>query len=142
MIPTNKVDKGDIILVSGKPKCVVSCDGKVITAIDYESSEIKQILPERHIFMGSTYFYGKIVSMLGNTNFMKGKKGTNKMIQLMMISEMMKGGGFNSGNNSGLSSMLPLMMLSGGNMNGLFDGMFNFDLDADDDSEENDKEDE
>lgn len=123
VIPTNKVAKGDIILANGKPKCVVSTDGKTITAINYENSTVDTILPERHVFMGNTYFYGKIVSMFGN-NIMKGKAGTNKIFQYMLMSEMMKGG--MSGNN--MSNMLPLMML-GGNMGDMFDGMFDFDMD-------------
>lgn len=56
VIPTNKVEVGDIILVSGKPKCVTAVDKKIITVIDYENSEVRQIVPERHVFMGSTYF--------------------------------------------------------------------------------------
>ena len=38
VIPTNKVEVGDIILVNGKPKCVTAVDKKVITVIDYENS--------------------------------------------------------------------------------------------------------
>jgi len=73
--------------------------------------------------MGSTYFYGKIVSMFGNDVF-KGKEGTNKILQYMMMSEMMKGG------NSSMGNMLPLMMMGGGNGIGdMFSGLFNFDLD-------------
>ena len=60
VIPTCKVVKGDIILVDGKPKCVIEKqkDKDVITVIDYESSEIRQLVPERHVFMGSVYYYG------------------------------------------------------------------------------------
>lgn len=136
VIPTNKVERGDIILVNGKPKCVMSTDGKTITVINYEDSTVDTILPERHVFMGNTYFYGKIVSMFGN-NLMKGKKGTNKIFQYMMMSEMMKGG---TGNNN-MSAMLPFMMMGGGNMSDMFDGMFDFDLELDD-SEEDESEDE
>lgn len=71
VIPTNKVEVGDIILVSGKPKCVVKSDKDTITVINYEDSTVETILPERNVFMGNTYFYGKIVSMFGN-NFMEG----------------------------------------------------------------------
>lgn len=73
VIPTNKVEAGDIILVSGKPKCVIAVNNDTIKVIDYEDSTVKDILPERHVFMGNTYFYGKIVSMFGN-DLMKGKK--------------------------------------------------------------------
>ena len=86
------------------------------------------ILPERHVFMGNTYFYGKIVSMFGQDIF-NGKKGTNKIMKYMMMSEMMKGG---TGANGGFSAMLPLMMMNG-NAGDMFGGLFNFD-DEDDDA--------
>jgi len=133
IIPTNKVEKGDIILVTGKPKCVVDVGKDTIKVIDYEDSTVKDILPERHVFMGNTYFYGKIVSMFGN-DFAKGKKGMNKIMSYMMMSEMMKG---NTGTaNNGMSAMLPFMMMSGGNFNNMFDGMFDFDFDTTDDNDE------
>ena len=120
-IPTNKVDVGDIILVSGKPKCVIEVDKNKITVIDYETSEIRQVVPERHVFMGNTYFYGKIVSMFGS---MKGKtKDMNSMMKYMVMSEMMKG---NKGGTD-MSSMLPMMMLMNGNgFENMFNGMFDF----------------
>lgn len=133
VIPTNKVEAGDIILVSGKPKCVIASTKDNITVIDYEDSTIKTMLPERHVFMGNTYFYGKIVSMFGN-GFKKGKGGMNKMMSYMLMSEMMNG---NSGNGFGGNNMLPLMMLGGGNgFSDVFDGMFDFDDDADEDETE------
>jgi len=125
LIPTTKVEVGDIILQGNgkKPKCVVAVDNDKIQVINYDNSTIETILPERHVFMGSTYFYGKIVSMFGNDVF-KGKEGTNKILQYMMMSEMMKGG------NSSMGNMLPLMMMGGGNGIGdMFSGLFNFDLD-------------
>lgn len=127
VIPTNKVEIGDIILVNNKPKCVIKSENNQITVINYEDSTIDTILPERHVFMGNTYFYGKIVSMFGN-NFMGKKGGANNIIKYMMMSEMMKGMSGSSttatGNNM-MSSMLPFMMMSGG-MGNMFDGMFDF----------------
>lgn len=136
VIPTNKVERGDIILVSGKPKCVISTDKDTIKVIDYEDSSVKDILPERHVFMGSTYFYGKIVSMFGS-NPLKGKKGMNKMMTYMLMQEMMGGNGKYTGDSyPGFGSMLPLMMLSGGNLGNMFEGMFDFDdIDEDCDCE-------
>ena len=136
VIPTNKVDVGDIIIVSGKPKCVVKAEKNLITAINYEDSTVETIIPERHVFMGNTYFYGKIVSMFGN-DFMKGKKGMDKMMSYMVMSEMMKG---SSGNNN-MASMMPMMMfMNGGNMSDMFSGMFDFDLSDEDDTESGDEE--
>ena len=137
VIPTNKVEKGDIILVNGKPRCVIEAEKNKITVINYEDSTIESILPERHVFMGNTYFYGKIVSMFGNTA-LKGKNGTNNIFKYMMLSQMMKDGNSSTGmmnGNSGMSSMLPLMMM-GGNMGDMFDGMFDFETDEDVEVEE------
>lgn len=119
VIPTNKVEKGDIILVSGKPKCVIEAEKNKITVINYEDSTIETLLPERHVFMGNTYFYGKIVSMFG-TDIFKGKKGTNKIMKYMMMSEMMKG---STGSGNSFGNMLPLMMMGGSNP---FEDMFDF----------------
>lgn len=143
VIPTNKVEPGDIIIVSGKPKCVVSNDKDTIKVINYEDSTVENILPERHVFMGNTYFYGKIVSMFGS-DIMKGKKGMNKMMSYMLMSEMMKGAsgnGLSSVNTSGgMSSMLPLMMMGSGGFTNMFDGMFDFDTDDTDDDKETEEE--
>ena len=135
VIPTNKVRQGDIILANGKPKCVIEATKDRITAINYEDSTIEQILPERHIFMGNTYFYGKIVSMFGNG--LKKAKGPGKIMKYMMISEMMKGNGAGNG-GAGIGSVLPLMML-GKNTDGLFEGMFDMDEDDDDTDEDEDE---
>lgn len=136
VIPTNKVEPGDIILVTGKPKCVIKAEKETITVINYEDSTVETILPERHVFMGNTYFYGKIVSMFGN-DFMKGKKGMDKMMSYMVMSEMMKG---NNPASSNANSMLPMMMLmSGNNMSDMFSGMFDFDV-SEDNNEENESE--
>ena len=143
MIPTNKVAVGDIILVEGTPRCVVDVGKNRITVINYENSTEETVIPERHVFMGNTYFYGKIVSMFGNS-FSGGKKGVSKMMRYMMLSEFMKSG---SGANNA-NSMLPMMMLmNGGNMGDMFEGMFDFDEDDEEempmfniDSEESEEE--
>lgn len=121
IIPTNKVEKGDVILASGKPHCVIKIDDNRIEALRYEDGSIVNIVPERNMFMGRTYFYGKIVSMFGS---MKGKtKGMDSMMKYMVMSEMMKGGK----GSSDMNSMLPMMMLmNGGGFENMFDGMFDF----------------
>lgn len=137
VLPTSKAKVGDIILVGGKPKCVIEADKKTIKVIDYENSEVREVVPERHVFMGSTYFYGKIVSMFGNS-FKKGK-GLGNMMKMMMMSQMM--GGNNSG--GGLGQMMAMSMFMGdGKMENPFDGMFDFDIDDDIDIDiDDDKED-
>ncbi|MBR5421083.1 MAG: hypothetical protein IK115_08060 [Lachnospiraceae bacterium] len=116
VIPTNRVKPGDIILANGKPKCVIEAEKDRICALNYEDSTVEQIMPERYIFMGNTYFYGKVVSMFGNGT----KKGKNpgRLMRFMMLSQMMKGKGGES------SNLLPLLMMSGGMGNDLFEGLF------------------
>lgn len=141
VVPTNKAEVGDILLINGKPKCVTQINKKTITVLDYEDSSIKEIVPERHVFMGSTYFYGKIVSMFGN---MKDGKGMKNMMKMMMMSSMfnhMNGGGASGGGSrspmlpaggaaAGMANMLPMMMMFGGGGNGgmgdIFENMFSF----------------
>ena len=116
LIPTNKVEKGDIIIANHQPKCVTNVNGdKSIQCINYETSVVETILPERHVFMGNTYFYGKIVSMFGNVK----KGGSEKIFKFMMMNEMMK-----STNGSSMNSALPMMMLMGGNGMNIFSEMF------------------
>ena len=124
IIPTNKVTAGDIIFSNGKPKCVIKVEKNMITAINYEDSTVENIVPERHVFMGNTYFYGKIVSLFGS-NITKGKNGMNNIFKYMMLSQMMNGNG-STGTASNMNSMLPFIMM-GGNMGDMFDGMFDFD---------------
>ena len=133
VIPTNHVKVGDIIIVGGKPKCVTDVDKKIITVIDYENSEVRQVVPERHVFMGSTYFYGKIVSMFGNA-FKKGK-GLGNMIKMMIMSQVMGG----NSNNGGLGQFAAMSMFMGGGENP-FEGMFDFNLDASDEEDEGEAE--
>ena len=142
VIPTNKVEVGDIILVSGKPRCVIKAEKNMITAINYEDSTVETIIPERHVFMGSTYFYGKIVSMFGN-NFMKGKKGMDKIMSYMVMSEMMKGSSDTSvGTSNNMVGVLPMMMLmGGGNVTDMFNGMFDFNMSDNDDDTDMESED-
>lgn len=128
IIPTNKVDVGDIILVKGTPRCVIGVDKKTIQVMNYEDMTIDTLVPERHVFMGNTYFYGKIVSLMGSTAG-KGKDGMKQMMQFMMMSQMMGGNASGSLNMSG-NNMLPMMfMMNGGSgsiFDGMLDGMFDF----------------
>lgn len=115
LIPTNKVEIGDIIMVAGKPHCVIAVEDGSIKTLNYEDSSIENIVPERHMLMGSTYFYGKIVSMFGNS--LAGKNSASDMMKFYMMSQMMNG---NGGSNNNLMPLM-FMMNGGGNM---FDNMF------------------
>ena len=129
VVPTNKVRPGDIIFANGKPKCVIEATKDRITAINYEDSTLEQILPERHIFMGNVYFYGKIVSMFG-ADLMKGK-GSGRIMKYMMLSEMMKG----SSGKGGMNNMLPLLMMGNGGGD-FFEGLFDpEDIEMDDEED-------
>ena len=137
VIPTNKVEVGDIILVQGKPKCVTEATNKVITVIDYENSEVRQVVPERHVFMGSTYFYGKVISMFGNS-FKQGK-GLGNVMKMMMFSQMMGSGNAGGGTMGNLGQMMAMSMFMGGGSNP-FEGMFDFSLDAPADEDDDETE--
>ena len=119
VIPTNKVAVGDIILVNGLPKCVVKIDNETITVLNYENSTIESILPEKHVFMGDTYFYGKIVSMFGNNLTKKNNGKTKNIFKYMMLSKML------SGSSDSNNQILPMMMMFG--KDNMFDDMFDFD---------------
>lgn len=120
IIPTNKVQRGDIILAGGKPCCVIEEHPASLKVLRYEDGAIQEVAVETHFFMGKQYFYGKIVSMFGNI----AKDGNmNNMMKYMMLSEMMKNG--SSGN---MNNMLPMMMMIGNNNFGnMFDGLFDTD---------------
>lgn len=129
IIPTSKVQRGDIIIVDGNPKCVLKEEGNNIEVFSYIDSTISTIVKERHVFMGKQYFYGKIVSMFGN--MMSSGKGMGQMMKFAMMSEMMKGNGGGSlfsGGENGMANMLPMMMLMNGGGD-MFDGLFSFDDD-------------
>lgn len=139
VIPTMKVSEGDIILVEGKPKYVIAISKAYIEVVDYETSEIKKIVPERHVFMGSSYCYGKIVSMFGS-NF-KGGRGLKKIMKMMMLSQIFGGqnGGSSDFGMGNIGQMMMLTSLFGGNsdmdfFNDMFDG-----LSFDTDDEESDR---
>ena len=131
IIPTNKVERGDIILAGGKPRCVLEVGKNEIKTFCYEDSSISTIVPEHHMFMGKNYFYGKIISMFGEMGKGGSNKGIKQMMKFMMLKEMMGGNGNNGAGN--LGNMIPMMAMMGGFGGGFFDGMFDF---ADEDGEE------
>ena len=115
MLPTNKVQPGDIIVMAGKPHCVIKEEGNLITALRYEDSTISTVVPEHHIFMGKTYFYGKIVSMFGNL----ANSAPNEMMKYMAMAQI-----FGGSNTNMQGNMLPVMFLMNGGFDKMFDGMF------------------
>lgn len=136
VIPTNNVQRGDIILASGKPRCVLEVGKNEIKTFCYEDGTISTIVKEHHVFMGKQYFYGKIVSLFGN--FGDDSKGMDRMMKYMMMSQMIKGSKDPRTDTTDFTSIMPMMfMMNGGNF---FDGMFDFSEDEDEDESEEDEE--
>ena len=131
--PTTKVKKGDIILVKGKPRCVIKSNSDEFTVVNYETGAIETILPERYALMGDTYFYGKIVSMYQ----MMGSNGIGSMIKLSLLSSMFGDGNSNSamsGNSGNMFQNMMMMKMMGGlfkddsGLDNIFDNMFDDDF--------------
>lgn len=132
LIPTSSVEVGDIILVNKTPRCVLDVEKKNIKVLNYEDSTIETVVPERHVFMGNTYFYGKIVSIMSGMFANNGDDdgdgdggefcgGFGNLLKFKVISSMFKGEGGSAG---GMGNMLPMMMLMGGNNGNMFGNMF------------------
>ena len=132
VVPTFKVECGDIILVNGKPRCVIAV-GDTIKVFSYEDSTIDEVVPEHHVFMGKTYCYGKIFSPFMNMG--KSDTAMSNMMNMMMMSQMFNGG---NQNNMGFNPMMFMMMNNGGNnpFAEMFEGAFNFGEDTDKDEKE------
>ena len=170
VIPASKVKPGDIILNGGKPACVRRADKNSIEVINYETSVVETILPERHVFMGNTWFYGKIISLFGDGSSICGKGSIAKMMKFMMMSSLFgdPGAGADTGTGTGLSTgtgtgisagagggalaaqnmgnmnmLLPLMLMKGGGFDDLFGNLFEEETDAEGaaDTEDEDEED-
>ena len=131
VIPTRTLNPGDIVLINGKPMYILELKAKNrVEAMSYEDSTIQTVIPERHAIMGRK-FYGKIVSLMGK-GFGCGKGSFFKnMLKLKMMTAMMGGSKSSDGMLGG--NALPMMMLmGGGSMDGLFDGMLDDESDDDD----------
>lgn len=139
VIPASKVKPGDIILLNDKPVCVRKAAKDSIEVINYETSVVETVLPERHVFMGNTWFYGKIVSLFGNGSSIGKKNSMNSMMKFMMIQSLMgntgtyEGGagglfkkmGAEGNGKGGMDALLPLMLMGNGNiLDGMFDNIF------------------
>ena len=135
VVPTFKVEIGDIVLVNGKPRCVIEVGANSIKTFSYEDSTIDEVIPEHHVFMGKTYCYGKIFSPFMNMS--KSDGAMDSMMKMMMMSQM-----FGGNTGAGMNGMNPMMFMMMGKDNpfeDMFDGAFDFGLgtaDAVDDEEE------
>lgn len=114
-MPTNAVQKGDLILSGGKPHHIISVEDNIIKAFNYETSQIVNIVPEQFMFFGNTYFFTKIISMFGDVS---NGVSMEQMMPYMMMSEMCKGG---NGNGSDfMKTMMMMNMMNSGGMNNMF----------------------
>lgn len=121
VIPTRKLNPGDIVLINGKPMYILEVKTKNrVEAMNYEDSTIQTVIPERHAIMGRR-FYGKIVSLL-SSGFGKGKGGFFKnMLKLKMMGSML-GGGDSTTASFGGNGLAMMMLMGNGSMDGIFDG--------------------
>ncbi|MDO5134325.1 MAG: hypothetical protein Q4D81_15310 [Eubacteriales bacterium] len=162
VIPASRVKPGDIILSGGKPACVRRAGKDSIEVINYENATVETLLPERHIFMGNTWFYGKIVSLFGDGASICGKKNIAKMMKFMMMSSLFEGGGcaaaagggstgmtpFSGANTAAPSGgmntnmLMPLLLMKSGGFDDLFGNLFEGDdpEEVDDDGGDKDME--
>lgn len=121
LVPTRTLKPGYIILINGKPVYVLETLSKNrVKVMQYEDSSIKEVIPERHALLGRK-FYGRIVSLFGDGFGKKGGGFFKNMLKLKMMGAMMGGRGEDSGFGG---NTLPMMMLmNGGSLDGLFDGI-------------------
>ena len=130
LIPTRTLKPGDIVIINGKPMYVLENKAKNrVEVMSYEDSSIKTVIPERHALLGRK-FYGKVVSLVGN-GFMGGKGGFFKnMLKLKMMTAMMGGKSDGAGLLDGSNALPFMMMMNGGSMDGLFEGLCDDDEEA------------
>lgn len=134
VIPTSNVEIGDIIIVNDLPCVVVKVNKDSIAVINYETSIRETVIPERHVFMGKQYFYGKVVSLIGNCfntgdNDDDENNGFANIIKFKMIAKMLGGKkktdteGEEDGLFGDMNGLGALLLMQGGN--GIFGNMFN-----------------
>lgn len=132
VIPASKVKPGDIILNGGRPACVRKAGKDSIEVINYETSVVETLLPERHVFMGNTWFYGKIVSLFGDGSSICGKGSVTKMMKYMMLSSLFEnnsaaagaGGAASAPGAGNMSILMPLLLMKGEGFDDIFGGLF------------------
>ena len=127
VVPTFTLTKGDIILVNGKPRCVIDVAKDEIKTFSYEDSTVDTVIPEHHVFMGKTYCYGKIFSPFAN--MLKTDGGLNNMMSMIMMSKMFSGKNSSATGVTGMDPMMMMMFMNNGGSNpmaDMFNGAFDF----------------
>ena len=128
IMPTNKVEVGDVILVKDSLRCVVEVKENTIMTMNYKTATIEELVPECHILLGNTYFYGKVVNLFscfGNSS----NGGSNQLTQFMMMSQLLGNtGDYGCGccGNS-MNNLMPLLLMNNmnsGQSDNIFTNMF------------------
>lgn len=131
MIPTNKINVGDIILVNNTPAYVLGIENDNIEILSYENGSINKILPEKHVILGETYMYSKVVSMLDNKN-MDSKQIMNYMLLNSLFGNNKSNEKFANVTSSKINPLMLMMLM--GNKDNFLSSIFNFNNDSNKDS--------
>lgn len=140
VVPTMKVERGDIILVNNKPRAVIEVNKNSIKTFSYDDSTIDELVPEHHVFMGKTYCYGKIFSPFMN---MSKNDNMSAMMNMMMMNQMFNGSNGSTYSNNMFAGMNPMMFMAMNSKDNFFGNMFEGAIDfgvaenADEDEKEN-----
>ena len=98
LLPAKKVKTGDLIVNNGSFVFVVSDDGNMITAVDFDNNSQRTIIRQQHALIPFS-FVTKVYSP-----FLNGGNMSN-MLPFMMMNN-------NNGNGGGMNNMMQMMMMS------------------------------
>lgn len=137
LIPVKKTKEGDIVTVKQgqvtKFYAVTEPENEAhpntIKMFDFETNDIVEKVPERHVLMDKTYYFGKVASMWDMIfkGGLKSEGGFNGIMAIMAMQKMFgrdKGFGFGT-DTSSANSFLDLIMMNaitGGSLKSAFGG--------------------
>lgn len=110
LLPSTKVKVGDIILRDGAFYSIISMDDATneLVGYNYETGKKETLVRETHCFLGSTYFYSKLFSPVLSFFGSKPKSEDKK-----------EEGSTDEASEDTISTLLPLAMMSQGDMNSM-----------------------
>ena len=100
LMPARKVKTGDLIVNNGSFVFVVSDDGNMITAVDFENNSQRTIIRQQHALIPFS-FVTKVYSPLSGG----GKMSNMLMLPLMMMNN-------NNSNGGMMNNMMQMMMMN------------------------------
>lgn len=111
LLPSTKVKVGDIILRDGAFYSIISMDDATneLVGYNYETGKKETLVRETHCFLGSTYFYSKLFSPVLSFFGSKTTKSEDKKEE----------GSTDEASEDTISTLLPLAMMSQGDMNSM-----------------------